>query len=131
MLGFCVLFIPTGYAQEISLSGDGRFVVPRGLAEDYITMATLQIPAYGRLMQNYELTAYADSLLVYSLGEQIDLINEHLRITMEMTAAEQKKSLEWENLYIVTERAYKKERRLRHLVTAVGVVTGVLVVVFK
>lgn len=82
-------------------------------------------------MMTYELSAMADSLLIYSLGEQVDLVNEHLRITMAMTAAEQKKSLEWEDLYLVADTAYKKEKRLRRLITGVGVVTGILVVIFK
>lgn len=130
-MSFCVLLIPTASSQDISLYGDGRFVVPRGLAEDYITMATLQIPSYERLMRTYELSSMADSLLVYSLGKQVELVNEHLNITYALLAAESEKARVWEDLQIVTERAYKKERRLRHLVTGVGIVTGVLVVIFK
>lgn len=131
MLSFCVLLIPTASSQDISLSGDGRFLVPRGLAEDYITMATLQIPAYENLMRSYELSSMADSLLVYSLGKQVELVNEHLNITYALLNAESKKAKEWEDLQIVTEKAYKKERRLRKLVTYVGIATGILVVVFK
>jgi len=130
LLSFCVLLIPNVSAQEISLAEDGRFVVPRGLAEDYITMSRL-IPKFEVTVEKYRLAAMADSLLISSLNGQVDLVNEHLQITMAMTAAEQVKAEEYKTLWRDADAAYKKEKRLRRTVTYVGVATAILVLIFK
>lgn len=115
-----------GSCQDTTL-----FAVPRGLLEDYVTLATVTVPAYHRALASSEAAIKAKLDLILALRLRAGALSNQVSAYEVLLASERIKSSEYKSLYELAELAYRKERRLKRIAIVGGGTIIVVIAILK
>lgn len=111
--------------------GVTTFGFSRSLAEDYLTKMTVTIPAYKYAISQYKLAVESDSVLIGNYANQVRLMDERYVILGNINRALTTRSNEFEGLYKLANRAYKREKLYRRATVGAVIAGAVAVLLLK
>lgn len=110
--------------------GFTKFCFTRSLAEDYLTM-TLTIPALRNSRNSWRELAETHAALISTYSDQVGLQTQQISSLNIINVALTGRANEYEDLYHYANRAYKRERLLRHATIGAVVAGAVAFLIVK